>query len=290
MTKLTIGFSPCPNDTFMFDALVHGKIDTEGLEFIPVIDDVEALNLKALKGEPDISKVSFAAFTQLTEIYQLLNAGSALGKGVGPLLVTLSPEQWNDGADKMVAIPGEHTTANFLFSFFFPGVKNKREMIFSAIEDAVLERKTDAGVIIHENRFTYEKKGLKKICDLGELWEHETGQPIPLGGIVARKNFPEELKQKIDHVIRKSVEFAFSNPASSFDFVKHHAREMDEAVRQKHIETYVNNFSADLGSGGREAVGEFFRKAKQAGMIQSIPHDIFVHQTQTGFANSGLSL
>ncbi len=298
--KLTLGFSPCPNDTFMFDAMVHGKIDTEGLEFDVVMEDVETLNQHANKSKLDISKISFATFLNLTEKYQLLNSGSALGEGVGPLLICSSEFKVQSSklllkdrieipvskadisnlksqfADLKVAIPGKNTTANFLFSIFFPEAKNKVEMIFSEIEDAVLSGKADAGVIIHENRFTYEQKGLKKVCDLGELWEEETKQPIPLGGIAVRKNFPEEIKQKIDRVMRKSVEYAFAHPDSSYEYVKQHAQEMDESVRRKHIELYVNKYSVDLGEKGKQAIETLFSRAAETGLIHSIANAIFV--------------
>jgi len=276
--RLQLGFSPCPNDTFMFDALVHSRIDTEGLHFEVVMEDVETLNQKALNGELSVSKVSFAAFTRMTDTYQMLNAGSAMGMGVGPLLIAKNPELWEGNPNASVAIPGKNTTANFLFNLFFPSSKNKKEMIFSEIENAVLSGTVDAGVIIHENRFTYEQKGLKKICDLGTLWENETGLPIPLGGIAVKKNLPEELKAKIDRVVRRSIEFAFANPESSVEYVKAHAQEMDEAVRRKHIETYVNDFSVDLGEEGRKAIEVLFHKAQDAGLIQFIPSDIFVKQ------------
>lgn len=275
-TKLSLGFSPCPNDTFMFDALVHGKVDTEGLQFDIVMDDVEALNQRALRGEPDISKISFAAYTKVTDKYQLLDAGSALGNGVGPLLISKISYLESHVPSLKVAIPGNNTTANFLFSFFFPQATEKAEMIFSQIEDAVFSGKADAGVIIHENRFTYEAKGLKKICDLGELWEKETHQPIPLGGIAVRRNIPAETKEKINRLVRRSVEFALANPASSFEYVKKHAQEMDEEVRKKHIAFYVNNYSVDLGTAGRKAIETFFEKAVQSGIIKATPRDIFL--------------
>jgi 1,4-dihydroxy-6-naphthoate synthase len=278
-SKLTLGFSPCPNDTFMFDAMVHGKIDTEGLQFEVVLDDIETLNQKALRGELDITKISYAVYPQVMNEYQLLDAGSALGFGVGPIVVsrsTNSPLLGRGVGGEAIAVPGKHTTANFLFSIFFPESNNKVEMIFSEIEDAVLSGKVDAGVIIHENRFTYEKKGLKKICDLGELWEQETKQPIPLGGIVVKRNLPEEVKQKINRAMKKSVEFAFANPNSSFEFVKQNAQEMDEDVRKKHIALYVNEFSISLGEKGKRAVEALFQKAKDVGMISEIRKDIFI--------------
>src|ERR1019366_5232120 len=243
--KITLGFSPCPNDCFIFDAMIHGKINTEGLQFEVVMEDVEALNQKAFTDELDITKLSFFAFAHVTKFYQLLNSGSALGKGCGPLLVANS--KFKIESTTKIAIPGKYTTANFLLSLAFPDAKNKVETLFSDIEDAVLSGKVDAGLIIHENRFTYEQKGLKKLIDLGEYWETLTNAPIPLGGIVAKRNLPNDLKQKINRVIRKSVEFAFANPKSSLNFVKAHAQEMSEEVMYKHIDLYVNNYSIDLG-------------------------------------------
>jgi len=272
--KILLAFSPCPNDTFMFDALVNGKIETGGLQFEVSLDDIETLNQRAFRNEPDATKVSFAAFLNLTGQYQLLHSGSALGKGVGPLLIRLPGKNLDNKS--RIAIPGEHTTASFLFSVFFPEMKNKVEMVFSEIENAVLSRQVDAGVIIHENRFTYEQKGLKKICDLGEQWEETTGQPIPLGGIIVKRSLPAETKQKIDRLVRRSVEFAFANPGSSSDYVKQHAQEMDEEVRKKHIALYVNEYSVDLGDSGRHAIETLFTLAQKNGIIHSIPKDIFV--------------
>ncbi|MFZ7114760.1 MAG: 1,4-dihydroxy-6-naphthoate synthase [Bacteroidota bacterium] len=256
MKKLQLAFSPCPNDTFMFDAMIHGKIDTEGLEFEVALEDVESLNKKAISGNSEISKLSFFAYSNVSEKYQLLSSGSALGQGVGPLLI--SKKKFSDPKKeiKSVAIPGRNTTAYFLFRTFFPSLTNVNEIVFSDIESAVLEGKVDAGVIIHENRFTYESKGLLKIADLGELWEQRTKLPIPLGGIVIRRDLDEEIKKKVERVLRKSVEYAFANPESSFEYVKSHAQEMSPEVRKKHIELYVNAYSTDLGSTGKAAVHE----------------------------------
>jgi 1,4-dihydroxy-6-naphthoate synthase len=277
--KLSLGFSPCPNDTFMFDALVHHKVDTEDLEFDIVMEDVESLNQRAIRNELDISKVSFAAYAHSTDQYVLLNSGSALGHGIGPLLVCNPANNFNVNMiwDYSVAIPGKHTTANFLFSIFFPQVKNKIELVFSEIEKSVLSGKTDAGVIIHEGRFTYEKKGLKKVCDLGELWFKMTEQPIPLGGIIAKRNLAVDTRQKIDRVLKRSVEYAFEHPESSREYVRKHAQEMDEDVIRKHIELYVNKYSVNLGSSGRQAVEILFHKAKDAGVIESVPENIFMN-------------
>jgi len=287
--KLSLGFSPCPNDTFMFDAMVHGKVTTEGLDFEVIIEDVEALNQHALRGEADVTKLSFAAYTKVTDEYQLLDSGSALGNGVGPLLISHSSNLKSQILNLKIAIPGKNTTANFLFSFFFPEATKTTEMVFSEIEDAVLSGTVDAGVIIHENRFTYESRGLKKICDLGELWEKETGQPIPLGGIAVKRNLPAETKEKINRIVRRSVEFALANPGSSSDYVKLHAQEMDEEVRKKHIALYVSKYSIDLGADGRKAIEIFFEKVLQAGIISSIPENIFVQTSNPKPVTSNLS-
>ena len=259
----------------MFDAMVHGKIDTEGLTFEVKLEDVETLNRNAESGLLDISKVSFAAFTHLTDLYQLLNSGAALGNGVGPLIISLQQDVDLQNPDIKIAIPGKNTTANFLYSLFFPKSKNKIEMVFSEIENAVLSKQTDAGVIIHENRFTYAQKGLKKLCDLGELWESETAQPIPLGGIVVRKSLSPEIKEKIDRLVRRSVEFAFANPLSGLSYIRQHSQEMETEIMQKHIDTYVNDFSIDLGERGREAIRTLFEKSLAAGLISHKPLEIF---------------
>lgn len=274
--KLTLGFSPCPNDCFIFDALVHKKIDTEGLEFEPVMEDVETLNKKAFSQNIDITKLSYHAYVYLINEYQLLNSGSALGFGVGPLLIGKVQHTPEDITGLRIAIPGKYTTANFLLSLAFPEAKNKTEMKFSEIEDAVLSGKTHAGVIIHENRFTYMQKGLKKLLDLGEWWEKETGTPIPLGGIAVKRTIAQETKQKIDRIVRKSVEFAFANPASSKSFVRANAQEMDETVMQKHIDLYVNKFSVELGTQGQNAVKTLFERARKAGIIKNTAQNIFL--------------
>lgn len=273
-TPLTICFSPCPNDCFIFDAMIHGRIDTEGLQFDVVMEDVESLNQKAFKGELAITKLSYHAYAHLTKIYQLLNAGSALGNNCGPLLISNSIFQIQP--DTRIAIPGKYTTANFLLSLAFPDAKNKIEMIFSEIEDAVLNGDVDAGLIIHENRFTYEQKGLKKIMDLGEFWETSAQSPIPLGGIVIQRSLPEDLKHKVDRVVRRSVEYAFAHPDASRNFVKENAQEMSEEVMYKHIGLYVNKYSVDLGEEGKRAVMLLFDKAQSMGVIDKVEEEIFL--------------
>ncbi|MBL7882446.1 MAG: 1,4-dihydroxy-6-naphthoate synthase [Bacteroidia bacterium] len=271
---LTIGFSPCPNDCFIFDAMIHHTIDTEGLKFRVIMEDVETLNQMAFKGDLDITKLSYHAFAYLRDTYRLLNAGSALGNNCGPLLISkYNPEDIrlklnHPNCSLTIAIPGKYTTANFLLSLAFPSAQNKIEFVFSDIEEAVLSGKVDLGLIIHENRFTYEQKGLKKVIDLGEWWETETHLPIPLGGIVIKKTMHEELIQKVNRVLRKSVEYAFANPKASLPFVKEHAQEMSEEVMYKHIDLYVNNYSVDLGMQGRAAVTKMFEKADQLGLIK----------------------
>ena len=253
--KLTIGFSPCPNDTFIFDALINGKIDTGDLQFDVNLEDVQTLNEWALQGKLDITKISYGVLPLLVKDYILLHAGGALGKGVGPLLISKNKvPDLKDINGLHIAIPGTNTTAHMLFSLAFPKAEHKHFTIFSEIENAVLSEKTDAGVIIHENRFTYEQKGLLKVLDLGEYWEEKTGLPIPLGGIIAKKEFGNKLHSTINGLIRKSIEYAFANYPVIPEYVKQHSQEMDESVMRQHIDLYVNNFSLDLGEEGTQAV------------------------------------
>lgn len=288
--KLSLGFSPCPNDCFIFDAMVHHKIDTEGLDFEVVMEDVEALNQRALKGELDITKLSFHAYLYVMQNYILLRSGSALGFNCGPLLVGSSElvvrrlrDQLNNNTEfptpnteLSIAIPGKNTTANFLLSLALPQAKNKVELLFSDIEQAVLDGKVDAGLIIHESRFTYEQKGLKKIMDLGEFWDGLIHAPIPLGGIVAKRKFDKELLQKINRCIQKSVLYAFANTQDVMPYVRCHAQEMSEEVMKKHIDLYVNEFSIDLGNKGMEAIGLMINKAKEKKLITSITEPIMI--------------
>ncbi|MBL7733728.1 MAG: 1,4-dihydroxy-6-naphthoate synthase [Chitinophagaceae bacterium] len=254
---LTLGFSPCPNDTFIFDAMVNGKIDTGDLSFDVVMEDVETLNRSALEGRLDITKLSFPAFFRSLENYILLNAGSALGKGVGPLLITRSEKEVSaaDVINATIVLPGENTTANLLFSHAYPEAGKKQFMRFDKIEDFVLESSKDIlGVIIHENRFTYQQKGLHKVADLGEVWEQKMKLPIPLGGIAIKRILERETALKVDMLIRKSLDYAFSNYPFITDYVKDHAREMDEQVMRQHIDLYVNNYSLGLGVEGQQAI------------------------------------
>jgi 1,4-dihydroxy-6-naphthoate synthase len=252
--RLTLGFSPCPNDTFIFDALVNKKIDTEGFDFEVHLEDVQTLNQWAMAGRLDLSKISYGVLPLVLDSYQLLDAGGALGKGVGPLLIaktSISPARLPECT---IAIPGQQTTAHLLFSLAYPNARKKQFMIFSAIEDAVLSGQVDCGVIIHENRFTYQQKGLVKLADLGEFWEATTGAPIPLGGILAKKDLAPGIAQKVNELIRKSLEYAFQHYPSLPDYVRQHSQEMDEQVMRQHIDLYVNNYSLGLGEDGVTAV------------------------------------
>jgi 1,4-dihydroxy-6-naphthoate synthase len=259
--KFTIGFSPCPNDTFIFDALVNKKIDTEGFEFETVLEDVQTLNKWAIEKKLDISKISYGVLPLVLQNYVVLNSGGALGKGVGPLLIAKKEvaDLRNSIEDLTIAIPGENTTAHLLFSYAFPKAKNKQFLVFNEIENAVLSGKADTGVIIHENRFTYQDKGLVKLMDLGEYWEQSTGAPIPLGGIIVRKDIDESVQQKLDRLIKKSVEYSFTNYPKISSYISSHSQEMSEDVMRKHIDLYVNSFSINLGKEGKDAVDTFLK-------------------------------
>jgi 1,4-dihydroxy-6-naphthoate synthase len=276
--KLTLAFSPCPNDCFMFDAIVNRRIDLDGLEFDVRLADVEALNKAAFAGEVDVTKLSYHAYAYCAENYVLLDAGSALGRNCGPLLVSRRPLTEDDGASGAlrIAIPGKYTTANFLLGLAFPAAKNKTELLFSEIEGAVLDGRFDAGLIIHENRFTYAAKGLRNIVDLGEFWEAETRSPIPLGGIVVRRALPEDIRHNVNRVVRRSVEYAFQHRTASLPLVREHAQEMSEDVMYQHIDLYVNEFSVDLGAEGRRAVELLFDRARAAGVIPAVEHPLFL--------------
>ncbi len=275
--KLSLGFSPCPNDTYIFDAMLHGRIDTEGLEFEVFMEDVETLNRRAMLGELDITKLSYHAYAYLLEKYVLLDSGSALGQNCGPLLIARQPMTDDEVEKALIAIPGKLTTANFLLSLAFPAATRKLETVFSEIENAVLEGRVDAGLIIHENRFTYQQKGLVKIIDLGEFWETSTGMPIPLGGIVVRRSLSEEVRQKVNRVMERSVRYAFEHPAASSEFVRANAQEMEESVMNSHIQLYVNDFTKNLGGAGRAAIGKLFDVARARGVVPIYKEDIFLN-------------
>ena len=251
--KLTLGFSPCPNDTFIFDAMVNHKIDTKGLTFEVMLEDVQTLNQWAQEGKLSITKLSYGVLPLVLDKYSVMNSGSALGKGVGPLLISTSINNDQPIEDLLVAIPGENTTAHLLFSMAYPQAKNKVFLRYDEIENFVLANK-GLGVIIHENRFTYEAKGLKKIIDLGDYWENKTGNAIPLGGIVIKKEIDISTQHTIDTLIKESIEYAFSNYPLLNDYIRSHAQEMSESVMRQHIDLYVNEYSLDLGDMGKNAI------------------------------------
>ncbi len=274
--KLTLGFSPCPNDTFIFDAMVHGRIDTEGLEFDYFLADVEELNRKAISAAVDITKISCHAYAYVSQNYLILDSGSALGYRNGPLLISkhkISPDSLYKAK---IAIPGKYTTANLLFSIAWPEATNKREYIFSDIENALLNEEVDAGLIIHETRFTYFRKGLHKIADMGEYWEKLTGLPIPLGSIVINRKVPEDIALKVNRILRRSLEYAYKDSFASYDFVAENAKEMESTVMNNHIKLYVNEFTLNLGAKGKEAVNALFRIAREKEVIPSLPERIFL--------------
>lgn len=283
--KLTIGFSPCPNDTFIFDALVNKKIDTGAIDFEVVLEDVQTLNEMATAGKLDITKISYGSLPLVLDKYVVLSSGSALGKGVGPLLISTFPVPLPAIKQCVVAIPGRYTTAHVLFSLAYPDAANKVFLRYNEIEDFVLNsagtlenlQAVKLGVIIHENRFTYEEKGLVKITDLGHYWESETGMPIPLGGIVAKRSLPLQIKQKAESLIRESLQYAYDHDQVLSDFVKQNAQEMSEEVMRMHIDLYVNNFSINLGEEGKKAIRKFLQIH---GSVNKLPVDqdnIFLH-------------
>ena len=273
--RMKIGYSTCPNDTFIFDALVHHRYP-HSFQPDPVLLDVETLNRMAVAGELPVSKLSFAAFAFVSEKYQILSSGAALGNNCGPLLIYKNEPDFSRPDLIRVAIPGKYTTANLLMSIFYPGLTKKTEMVFSDIEDAVLNGQADIGLIIHENRFTYEAKGLKKLADLGEKWETAFHVPIPLGCIAVRRDLPEEEKLSLQQAVRQSVEWAFEHPSDSGPYVMEHAREMSVAVQQQHISLYVNRFSVDLGEEGRTAVRLLMEEGRRAGLLPIVQEPIFV--------------
>ncbi len=277
--KLKLGFSPCPNDTFIFDALVNHKIDLGDLDFDVVLEDVETLNQWAAAGKLDITKLSFPALFNNSAQYLMLQPGAALGLGVGPLLIAKSLAQVPDMEHCSIAIPGETTTAAFLLQFAFPSVSNVKPYLFSEIENAVLNGETDLGVIIHENRFTYAQKGLLKVLDLGAYWEEKTGLPLPLGCIAARRSLAEETRLQVEELIRKSISHAFQNYPVLPSYVKFHAQEMEEKVMRQHIELYVNDYSAALGAAGQAAVTKlheaYLTQKGRSGTLTS--HNLFTN-------------
>lgn len=273
--NLKIGFSPCPNDTFIFDAMINGKVDTHGITFEPVLEDVETLNNWANQGKLDITKLSYNTFLHTVDKYALLHSGSALGNGVGPLLISKKPLDLTHVDEYSIAIPGKNTTANLLLSLAFPKAKNKTELVFSEIEEAVLLEKFDAGLIIHESRFTYQEKGLTKLIDLGDWWEQNMHAAIPLGGIVIKRSLGKDLAKRVDDILKASLAYAWERYPELTPFVQNNAQEMNEDVMRKHIELYVNDYTTDLGENGTSAINRLFEEAYKTGVITEQPSAIF---------------
>jgi 1,4-dihydroxy-6-naphthoate synthase len=274
--KYKLGFSPCPNDTFIFDALINNKIDNDDLEFEIFLEDVETLNQWVNEEKLDITKLSFPALFKNLEKYVILSSGAALGRGVGPLLISKRDIGASDVSNCSIAIPGENTTANFLLNYAFPEAKNVSVKNFSKIEDAVLNEDVDLGVIIHENRFTYREKGLVKICDLGEVWEKEQHAPIPLGCIAVKRSLPVDVQYKLRNLIKQSVEYAFGYYPALPDFVVQHAQEMNEEVMRKHIELYVNDYTVNLGDEGKKAIMKLYEVYLKANNTAVLTRDLFL--------------
>jgi 1,4-dihydroxy-6-naphthoate synthase len=266
-TELTIGYSPCPNDTFIFFALVHGKVTVPGVVFRERLEDVETLNRLALEGVLDFTKVSYHALGHLRGNYALLRSGGALGRGCGPLIVARPGTTLADLKEGSIAIPGELTTAYLLLRLFDPAIDNVTVMTFDRIMDAVSKGAVAAGLIIHESRFTYQLYKLGKLLDLGEWWEGYSGLPIPLGGILGKRSLGRDTLLGVEEGIRKSVQYAYAHADEVMEYCRRHSQEMDEAVMKSHIALYVNDFSLDLGPEGLRAVRKLFADAEAGGVF-----------------------
>lgn len=273
--NFTLGYSPCPNDTFIFYALVHGKIPMEGLSFTERLEDVETLNKLASQKALDITKVSFHAFGLMRENYALLRSGGALGKGCGPLVVVRQGAGPVDLRRQRIAIPGELTTAFLLLRLYDPEIHHIMVMPFHQIVRSVSEGKADIGLIIHESRFTYQNFGLQKILDLGEWWEQSTGYPIPLGGIIMKRDLYGDYSSMVEEKIRESIRYARINPDESRAYIRRHAQEIEESVIYQHINVYVNEYSFDIGTDGEQAIRFLFAESEKKGLIPSSRNDIF---------------
>jgi 1,4-dihydroxy-6-naphthoate synthase len=277
--KLTLGFSPCPNDTFIFDAMVHGRVDTEGITFDYFLADVEELNRKAFIADVDVTKISYHAFAYVAKDYYILDSGSALGYKNGPLVISKTSINPENFASLHIAIPGKFTTANLLMSIAWPDATHKTEYIFSDIERAILSGEVDAGLIIHETRFTYQSKGLRKFADMGEYWERLTGLPIPLGSIVIKRNIPEDVALKVNRILKRSIDYAYMDSLASYTFVCQNAKEMDSTVMNNHIKLFVNEFTSNLGLYGRRAVETLYSIARERNVIPELPSKIFLTES-----------
>lgn len=258
--NISLGISPCPNDTFIFHALINGLVKIKG-KIAPTFADVERLNKQAMNNELMVTKLSLGVVPEILENYRLLSAGAALGWGCGPLVIARRKMEPEELAQAAIAIPGKWTTANMLLDVH-GGFRGERiEMVFNEIMPAVARGDVEAGVIIHEGRFTYPRYNLHKLLDLGEWWESGFHMPLPLGAIAIRRDVPYELAKMIEKAISDSLEYAWKNPAESRSFIKFHAQEMDEEITKKHIATFVTEYSRDLQENGRKAIAGLLRKS-----------------------------
>mgnify|MGYP005852492431 CR=1 FL=1 len=275
MQRLSLGYSPCPNDTFIFHALVHGQIGCPGIAFAEQLEDVETLNQLALQGKLDLTKISYHAFGHLRDRYCLLRSGGALGRGCGPLVIAPRQTSMAELRGQKIAIPGHLTTANLLLQLYGEGYENLLLLPFDQIMPALQRGEAAAGVIIHESRFTYPQYGLHQVIDLGQWWEQDSGCPIPLGGILARRSLGAELINGIDAALKQSIKYAHAHPQAARAYIKEHAQEMDEAVMNNHIRLYVNDFSLDLGKEGIAAVRSLLQRAEARGLMPSSTQPLF---------------
>lgn len=277
-TRFSLAFSPCPNDTFMFEGLVNQRLKSN-LAVDYQLLDIEMLNEAALEKRYDFTKLSFGVYPKVAEHYQVTASGCALGYKCGPLLISKPGTDLASLKNQVIAIPGIHTTANLYLGILFPELKNKKEYLFSEIEQAVLKEEVAAGLIIHENRFTYAAKGLISLADLGDEWEKRTGLPVPLGCIAVKRNLPAEQKKQLQAALRESIELAFAHPELSKDFVACHAQEMSPEVQQQHIQLYVNNFSVDLGEAGENAIRFLFKEGARLGLLPPLKDSVFLNDS-----------
>ena len=276
MKTLSLGYSPCPNDTFIFYALTHGRIATPGFSVAEQLADVETLNQLAIDGQLDLTKISYHALGHLRDRYVLLHSGGALGRGCGPLVI--APEKTSMQAlhGKRIAIPGKLTTANLLLQLYGTGFDNLLVVPFDQIMPSLNRGEADAGVIIHESRFTYRESGFHEILDLGAWWESDTGLPIPLGGILARRDLGSETIRAVDEAIRASLEYAREHASEPRGYIRDHAQELDDQVIDAHIDLYVNDFTLDLGEQGVAAVKTLLGRAEERGLIPACSKPLFI--------------
>jgi 1,4-dihydroxy-6-naphthoate synthase len=274
--EFNIGISPCPNDTYIFYALINKKIDLSGYKFNFIFRDVEQLNRLALEKELDICKLSYHAFAKVSFMYQLLRSGGAFGINKGPILVSKTKIYPDEIPYLKIAVPGLNTTAMMLLKLSYPDIVTPEEFVFNEIEEAVLSNQCDAGLLIHESRFTYRQKGLTKIIDLGELWGKDYGLPVPLGGIAIKREVKCSVKSDINQLIKRSIEYANINNKEVLEFAKQYANEMETDIMKKHIDLYVNSFSNDVGTDGEKAVITLFEMAKINNIVTDFENPLFI--------------